>query len=286
MKLGAIGVACAGNISLDGTVLASANFGSSWRGFHLRDELRKLFNSPIIVENDANAAALAEHRELGRRSQLLRTSPGFSLLIGTGLGTGMINDRGFLERGATGRAVELGHIQLALKWKTSVNLVTENITCGCGDVGCVEQYTALGYIQRELTAREPSNPTHPLYQIEDRREAAKQVLSWAVCGDLFCLSIILDQAANLGMFVSHLIGMHDPAYVLIGGGITEADEKLKALYLQQVIDQVDHRLGVERRKELVFGFTALGDNAGWVGATISASELLQSLAKDSVAWPI
>jgi glucokinase len=284
-SLKAIGVACAGNISLDGVVLASANFGDQWREFHLREELQKLFKVPVTIDNDANAAVLAEHRELAKISQELKQGPGFLLTIGTGLGTGMFNGQGKLERGAFGLGVEFGHTPMrAAKAKSTVDLVKEHVVCGCGEIGCAEQYTTLSFIERELFARQQENPTHELYAIANRRDAAKKVLGKAVQGDPFCLSIIDSQARNVGLFMGELIRAYDPIWALIGGGITEASDALRYRYMRKALEEVKYLIGDDRLKKVRIDYAVLGDNAGWVGASISASELLESLSAQKNVW--
>jgi glucokinase len=284
--LGAIGVACAGNISRQGEVLQSANFGDTWRKFPLKTQLEERFKVPVVCENDANAAAIAEHRELAKESVVLAQGPGILLTIGTGLGTGMFNGEGKLERGAHGLAVEFGHTAMRATAKSSVDLIKENVVCGCGQISCAEQYTTLSFIERELFARQNENPTHELYAIPNRRDAAKRVLGKAIEGDPFCLSIIDSQAMNLGLFMGELIRAHDPMWVLIGGGITEASDALRYRYMRKLLQKVEYLVSKDKLDQVKVDYAVLGDNAGWVGASISASQLLAQMAEQEKCWPI
>jgi glucokinase len=285
--LGAIGVACAGNISRDGVVVRSANFGDTWRDFPLKKELEERFKVPVVCENDANAAAIAEHRELAKESVVLAQGPGILLTIGTGLGTGMFNSEGKLERGANGFAVELGHLPMRRTDAiSSVDLFKEQIVCGCGLFECVEQYTSLSFIERELFARQNEHPTHELYSIPNRRDAAKKVLGKAIQGDPFCLSIIDSQATNVGSFIGEFLRAEDVRWFLIGGGITEASDALRFRYMRKVLKKVEHFVGKDRLDQIKVAYAALGDNAGWVGASISASQLLEKMADEQNHWPI
>lgn len=270
----AIGLATAGPATLDGVIERSTNYGPLWNNCPIRQLTEEYFGVPTAYENDANAAVLAEFRSLCSQKPEFNTGPGILFTVGTGLGGGVINSSGELERGAYGLGAELGHLPMREKI-SSVNLEQAGIRCGCGQCGCAEQYTTLSYIEREVQARQHLEPTHALYRIQDPREAAKRVLSMAVDGDLFARSIILDQARNLGLFIGEQIVDKDPRWTLIGGGITEASPEMRELYLHTVLDRVAYRVGDDRLKRVYVDYAALGDNAGWVGAAISAARMLE-----------
>ena len=138
-----VGVSAAGFVSSDRkTMLATPNI-AGWNGVALDNELTSLIGLPVVIENDANAAAWGEARfgaGRGKRHMLMLT-------VGTGIGGGIIVN-GELYRGAFGIAAEIGHIRV----------VPEGHLCGCGARGCFEQYgsgNALMRHAREAIAASP-----------------------------------------------------------------------------------------------------------------------------------
>jgi glucokinase len=142
-KVDSVGVSAAGFVSSDRkTMLATPNI-ADWNGVDLDYELTSLIGLPVVIENDANAAAWGEARfGAGRGIQNM-----IMVTIGTGVGGGMVIN-GNLYRGAYGVAAEFGHIRV----------VPEGHLCGCGIRGCLEQYgsgSALMRHAREAIAASP-----------------------------------------------------------------------------------------------------------------------------------
>ncbi|HWH28351.1 MAG TPA: ROK family protein, partial [Mycobacteriales bacterium] len=120
----AVGIGAAGFIDHDrGVVLTAPNL--AWRDEPLRDDVESRVGLPVSVDNDANAAAWAEHRfGAGRGEDHLVV-----VTVGTGIGGGIVTG-GVLQRGRWGIAAEFGHMQLSQSGRR----------CGCGQHGCWEQY--------------------------------------------------------------------------------------------------------------------------------------------------
>ena len=138
----AVGIGAAGWVANDNaTVLFSPHL--AWRDQPLRAELAERINLPLVVENDANAAAWAEHRfgiAAGEPVVVMVT-------LGTGIGGGLIVD-GVVFRGAYGIACEYGHM----------TVVQDGRQCACGNRGCWEMYAsgrALARDARSLAADSP-----------------------------------------------------------------------------------------------------------------------------------
>jgi glucokinase len=120
----AVGIGAAGFIDADrSTVLFAPNL--AWRDEPLRDEVAKLVGLPVVVENDANAAAWGEYRFGAGRGQTTLVC----VTVGTGIGGGIVLG-GSLFRGTFGIGGEFGHLQVVLDGRR----------CGCGQTGCWEQY--------------------------------------------------------------------------------------------------------------------------------------------------
>jgi glucokinase len=145
-----VGVSAAGFVSSDRkTMLATPNI-AGWNGVELDSDLTKLIGLPVVIENDANAAAWGEARfGAGRGKDHL-----LMLTVGTGIGGGIVVN-GDLYRGAFGVAAEIGHMRV----------VPEGHLCGCGARGCFEQYgsgNALLRHAREAIAASPDIARHLL----------------------------------------------------------------------------------------------------------------------------
>ncbi len=147
-ELAGIGVGVPGFIQMKEGVIRNSNNLSSLENFPIRDELSRRLGAPVILENDANAAALGEKWiGAGRGVDDL-----VLLTLGTGVGGGIIAN-GKILRGHLGMAGELGHI----------TVVPNGNPCGCGNRGCVEKHasaTAITAMAKllglgdELTAKE------------------------------------------------------------------------------------------------------------------------------------
>ena len=141
-EIEAAGLGAAGFVdAARSTVLFAPNL--AWRNEPLRAAVEQRTGLPVVVENDANAAAWGETRFGAGHGQPHTVT----LTVGTGLGGGVVLG-GELVRGAFGAAAEVGH----------VNLVPDGRPCGCGLRGCWEQYAsgrALVHEARERAARSP-----------------------------------------------------------------------------------------------------------------------------------
>ena len=134
----AVGVGAAGFVDRAGTVLFAPHL--SWRGEPLQDVLTRRLGLPVVVDNDANAAAHAETRfgaARGKRQAVCVT-------LGTGIGGAIVVD-GRVIRGAHGLAGEFGHMQV----------VPDGRLCECGQVGCWEQYCSGKALARAAAERRP-----------------------------------------------------------------------------------------------------------------------------------
>ncbi|HZI95890.1 MAG TPA: ROK family protein, partial [Actinomycetales bacterium] len=132
----AVGVAAAGYVDATRSVVLFAP-NLAWRDEPLRADLEDRTGLPVLVENDANAAAWGEFRYGAARE----VDDMVLLTVGTGLGGGIVL-HGNLLRGAYGVAAELGHVRV----------VPDGIRCPCGQRGCWEQYASGSALVREARA--------------------------------------------------------------------------------------------------------------------------------------
>jgi glucokinase len=211
-----VGVSAAGFVSSDRkTMLATPNI-AGWNGVDLDYQLTSLIGLPVVIENDANAAAWGEARfgaGRGKRHMLMLT-------VGTGIGGGIVVN-GELYRGAFGTAAEIGHIRV----------VPEGHLCGCGARGCFEQYgsgNALMRHTREAIAASPDIARNLLSRGDGTLEGltGKAITDAARDGDAVALAAFNTTAQWLGAGIASLAVVLDPECVVIGGGVIDAGEIL------------------------------------------------------------
>jgi glucokinase len=212
----AVGISAAGFVSSDRkTMLATPNI-SGWNGINLESEISQRVNLPVVIENDANAAAWGEARYGAGRGE----SQMMMLTVGTGIGGGIVVD-GSLHRGAFGIAAEFGHLRV----------VPDGHLCGCGARGCFEQYAsgnALMRHAREAIAATPDAAHNLLARGNGTLEglSGKHITEAARDGDMVALAAFNTTAQWLGAGIASLAVLLDPACVVIGGGVIDAGEIL------------------------------------------------------------
>jgi len=181
----------------------------------IRDVLSKRVPVPVSLDNDANLAALAEHRFGAARG----TQVAVLLTLGTGIGGGIIIN-GELFRGATGAGAELGHI-----------VVDENgppCQGRCPNHGCVETFasgTALARDGRAAAERAPDSALAKLLAAGEEIDG-HAVTDAALAGDEVAGEVVATAGRHLGVALASLANMFEPEVIVIGGGVMAAGEKL------------------------------------------------------------
>lgn len=252
-SISSVGLSAAGFISSDRkTVLATPNI-AGWNGINLADELQAIINLPVILENDANAAAWGEFRfGAGNGSSNL-----LMITVGTGIGGGIIIG-GQLLRGAYGVAAEIGHLRV----------LPEGHLCGCGERGCFEQYAsgnALLRHAREAIAASPDLARN-LLSLGDNTISGltgAAITAAAREGDQVALAAFKTTAQWLGAGIASLSAILDPDTVVIGGGVIDAGEILLAP-TRDAMERYMPFAGKHPAPKIIAA--ALGNNAGLVGA--------------------
>jgi len=212
----AVGVSAAGFVSSDRkTMLATPNI-ADWNGVQLDVELTKLIGLPVVIENDANAAAWGEAKFGAGRNQAHM----MMLTIGTGIGGGIVVNNE-LYRGAFGIAAEFGHLRV----------VPEGHLCGCGARGCFEQYasgSALRRHAREAISASPDLARNLLARGDGTIDGltGQAITDAAREGDAVALAAFQTTAQYLGAGIASLAVLLDPSCVVIGGGVIDAGEIL------------------------------------------------------------
>jgi glucokinase len=215
-SVASVGVSAAGFVSSDRkTMLATPNI-ADWNGVDLDHHLTQMIGLPVVIENDANAAAWGEAKFGAGKNQ----NHMMMLTVGTGIGGGIVVN-GALYRGAFGIAAEFGHMRV----------VPEGHICGCGARGCFEQYASGNALLRH--AREAINASpevaRNLLSRGDGTVAGltgQAITEAARDGDPVALAAFNTTGQWLGAGIASLAVLLDPACVVIGGGVIGAGEIL------------------------------------------------------------
>lgn len=246
-----VGVGAPGVIDVDkGVVVKSPNF-PDWDNLPLRAELERVLGLPVILENDANAAALGEMWHgagRGLRSIVLLT-------LGTGVGGGIILDKK-IWHGADGMAGEIGHM----------TLLPEGRPCGCGNTGCLEMYaSARGIVLSFREALEKNAPASPGAEQEITSEFVYQA---ARDGNVLAKNVMADMGRMLGIGIANVINIFNPEMIVIGGGVMDAWQLFIDATRREIVKRA-FQVTAERTRVVP---ALLGDDAGMVGAAAVALE--------------
>jgi glucokinase len=248
----AVGVGAAGFIDAGRSrVFVAPN--RSWRDEPRRDAVAARVGLPVVVENDANAAAWAEHQfGAGRGEPHLVV-----VTVGTGIGGGIVLD-GRLYRGRFGIGAEFGHMQVEKAGRR----------CGCGQHGCWEQYCsgrALLHEAREIADVQRAYGARLLELGDGRPEGiqAPEVTQAAREGDPAALDCFEEVGGWLGQGLADLAAVLDPGAFVIGGGVADAGELLLAPARRAYADRLT---GTAHRPHAEIRLAELGNSAGLVGA--------------------
>lgn len=248
----AVGVSAAGFVSSDRkTMLATPNI-ADWNGIQLDLELTKLIGLPVVIENDANAAAWGEAKFGAGRNQAHM----MMLTIGTGVGGGIVVNNE-LYRGAFGIAAEFGHLRV----------VPEGHLCGCGARGCFEQYASGSALRRhasEAISASPDLARNLLARGDGTIDGltGQAITDAAREGDAVALAAFQTTAQYLGAGIASLAVLLDPSCVVIGGGVIDAGEILLAP-TREAMKRYMPFAGKHPYPEIVAA--QLGNEAGLVG---------------------
>jgi glucokinase len=178
-----------------------------WRNFPLAAEVEKIYRAPVKVENDANAAALAEaYWGAGRGYRHI-----FYTCIGTGIGTGAVID-GRIYNGRTGAAPEGGHMSIDY----------DGPRCGCGKPGCIEVLAAGPAIARRARANLEQNPRSSILDLAHGNIDAvtgEMVGEAYAAGDLLAKQTLQETVKLLSLWLSNIVDLVEPDVIIIGGGV-------------------------------------------------------------------
>lgn len=256
-ELGSIGIAAAGVVDISrGLVVTSPNL-PGWTDVPLAEIFGERFGTGVFVVNDANAAALGEHRlGAGRGTRNM-----VYLSLGTGIGGGIIAG-GCLYQGRDGCAAELGHMTVDVGGPV----------CNCGRDGCLEALASGSAIAREARQRLDNGEASGLPEMaggDTGAVTAELVTRAAREGDRLALEVMERAAFFLGVGLVNLIHIFNPEMIVVGGGLSRAGDLLLGPARRVVAERAFPSCG----RGLSIVPARLGDDAGVLGAAVCAAEI-------------
>jgi glucokinase len=262
-EIAAVGVGAAGFVDATRSVVMFSPH-LNWRREPLRAKVADRLRVPVVVDNDANVAALAESKfGAGRGHRFV-----LCVNLGTGIGGALVLDQR-VYRGANGMAGEFGHMQV----------VPQGHRCECGNRGCWEQYASGNALVRE--ARELVRANAPLANhlrdlVGGDADAldGPQITQAASDGDPLSIELISEVGGWLGVGLAGLTAAFDPHCIVIGGGVSAAGD----LLIGPTREAFSRSLtGRGHRDEPVITAAHFGPQAGFIGA----ADMARSAARRS-----
>jgi glucokinase len=228
-----------------------------WRNFPLAALISKSYRIPVRVDNDANAAALAEAIwGAGRGYRNV-----FCATIGTGIGTGIVFD-GRIYHGRTGAAAEGGHNTIDYRGPR----------CGCGKLGCIEAFASGPAIARRASEKiAAGRPSHILELADGRSDhiTSEMVGQAYLAGDSVAKEVLEDTAMFLTVWLGDIVDLLEPDVMIIGGGAAPMLEP----FLGEIRDRLPAWCVNSRCQEIPLVTAHYGADAGIAGGAALCRDL-------------
>jgi glucokinase len=232
-----IGIGVPGFIDMDaGVIIGSANL-PGFQGFPVRDSIQRHLGTRIILENDANAAALGE-KWIGAGKDVKDL---ILITLGTGIGGGIIID-GKILHGFRGMAGEIGHM----------TVFPDGNPCGCGNHGCLEKHASASAIAAMAG----------MMGIATQRFSAREVYELALAGNSRAKLVFESMGRSLGIAIANLINLFNfPLYLLSGGPLPAWD-----FFAPCMFSEIESRAFTFACSGIRVEKAVLGGDAGLYGA--------------------
>ena len=261
-ELIAVGIGCPSPLDIEkGLVMSPSNL-QDWDNFPIVKLFEDRFNVPVVLENDANTAALGEY--------VYGAGRGFENIIyvtvSTGIGGGIILN-GEIFHGVSAGAGELGH--------TIVQ--PDGFPCNCGSVGCVETICAGVHIARRAKEKLANGAVSLMNEIAENIDevSAKTVVEAARRGDKLAVEIWDETCQFLAIGIANAITLLAPEVVVIGGGIAAATGEMLFAPLRQLIPKYVSMIPAGK---IVILPAELGSESGVCGALVLAKKVVSNFA--------
>ncbi|WP_244833993.1 ROK family protein [Clostridium sp. BJN0001] len=247
-EIKAIGIGSPGPLDAEkGVIIYTPNL--PFKDFNLVEPLKKKFNLPVFLDNDANVATIGEYMfGAGKGSKDV-----IFFTISTGVGGGAILN-GKIYRGHTSNALEIGHMTIE----------QNGPRCNCGNIGCVEALASGTAIAKRAKEALESKAETSLRQYE--KVTSAEVFEEAKKGDTIAKDIISSALNYLGIAVANAVTIFDPEVVIMGGGVTKAGD----IVFDTVRKVVDKRCFKSMASSVKIVPAGLGQDAGVIGAVALA----------------
>jgi glucokinase len=239
-----IGIGTPGSVDVTRGLLkgSTPNF-RCWHNIAIKDEIEKIVDLPVFVDNDANVMALGEAKfgaGIGHKNIVCLT-------VGTGIGGGIILN-GELFRGSNFSGAELGHMTIK----------HDGRKCRCGGKGCLERYASASAMIDSFLKKSPDHR----FPDDKNNINVKYIFTQKKMGNPLAREVIEKSTYYLGRGIANFINIFNPTIIIIGGGVAEAGKA----YLKQVED-IAFQYAMDCAKENVKIVGAkLGNKAGYLGA--------------------
>jgi glucokinase len=243
-----------------GLVKESPNL-PDWANYPVREEIQRRLGTSVILENDANAAALGE-KWLGAGSDVEDMC---MITLGTGVGGGIVLN-GHIWHGMTGMAGELGHMAV----------YPDGVQCGCSNKGCLEQYASATAVKRMAVEKIASGKAPELARAmgENPEFSAKVVFQYAIQGDKQAQEIFRSVGTALGIIVADMINVLNLQMYVIGGGVSSAWEMFSPTLFAELrhrsfvyrATEPQENLAIPQKRKTIVTRALLGSDAGLIGA--------------------
>lgn len=247
-EIKAIGIGSPGPLDSEkGIIINSANL--PFKNFNIVSEVKKVYNLPVYLENDANVAAIAEYMfgaGKGTRNMVYVT-------VSTGVGGGAVLN-GKLYKGSTSNALEIGH----------TTVLPEGPKCNCGNYGCVEVLTSGTAIARQAREALEAGLNTSLSQYD--KLTSYEVYVEAQKGDKVSEDILEKSFTYLGIGIANTIVSFDPEMIVIGGGVS----KMGSIMFDKVNEVVKERALKAMAENCKIVPAGLGEDTGVMGAVALA----------------
>jgi glucokinase len=236
-----IGIGCTGPVDPIRGVVGNVEFLPGWKGCNPVDYLARAFDVEAAMENDADAAVLAESRwGVGRDKASV-----ICVTIGTGIGAGIVLD-GRLYRGAQATHPELGHHVID----------STGPKCFCGARGCWEVLARGPAMAERWQSVMPSN------QHECKSIDARNICAMAREGEPQALAEVVREGHYLGIGVANLVTLFTPEVIVLGGNVMQAAD----LFMPIIQDTVSRSCGLVDWPATRITTTSLGNDTPLIGA--------------------
>lgn len=242
-QIAAVGIGFPGFINPANGVLTQSPNLPGLRDVDLAGDLSAAIRLPVIVENDASAAAYGEYRMHAGLAEAAGMDYLIYVGLGTGIGGGLIYADRILE-GQHGMAMEIGHLTIE----------PDGRVCGCGNRGCVEQYAS-------------ATGVTTTYKLATGLEkTAQEIAVLATQHDMHASYAYELAGTSLGQALAHIVKVVDVGHVLIGGGMSSAWPLMKVTFDRRF----QHDLIPALRNQVSVTVSTSSDQAGMIGAALLA----------------